>query len=125
MHRRPTIALLALILLLTGCRHAAPAGTGIRGAVMLGPTCPVENAASPCPDRPFRGDVLATASDGSTTTVTTDPQGRFTMNLRAGTYVVVAVSPSGQGPPTPVPQTVQVRTGAYTPVTLEVDTGIR
>ncbi len=91
----------------------------------LGPTCPVENAASPCPDRPFQGDVVATASDGSTTTVSTDAQGRFTMNLRAGTYVAVAVSPSGSGPPTPVPQTVQVRTGSYAQVTLEVDTGIR
>lgn len=47
------------------------------------------------------------------------------MNLRAGTYVAIAVSPSGSGPPTPVPQTVQVRTGSYTQVTLEVDTGIR
>jgi hypothetical protein len=91
---------------------------------MLGPTCPVENAASPCPDRPFQGDVVATASNGSTTTVSTDAQGRFTMDLRAGTYVVVAVSPS-DGPPTPVPRTVLVRTGSYTSVTLEVDSGIR
>lgn len=124
MHRRPAIALLIAVLL-AGCRHAAPPGTGISGVVMLGPTCPVENVESPCPDRPFQGDVLATASDGSTTRISTDAQGRFTMNLRAGTYVVIAVSPSGGGPPTPVPQTVQVRTGSYTRVTLEVDTGIR
>jgi hypothetical protein len=126
MLRRPVLAIFAaFLLLLTGCRHVAPSGTGIRGVVMLGPTCPVENVASPCPDRPFQGDVLATASDGSTTTVSTDAQGRFTMDLRPGTYVVIAVSPSGSGPPTPVPQTVQVRTGSYTRVTLEVDTGIR
>ncbi len=91
----------------------------------LGPTCPVESVTSPCPDRPFQGDVRATASDGSTTMVSADAQGRFTMNLRAGTYAVVAVAPSGGGPPTPVPQTVQVETGSYTRVTLEVDTGIR
>lgn len=91
----------------------------------LGPTCPVETLASPCPDRPFQGEVRATALDGSTTTVSTDAQGRFTMNLRAGMYVALAVSPSGSGPPTPVQQTVQVRTGSYTRVTLEVDTGIR
>ena len=42
-----------------------------------------------------------------------------------GTYVVVAVTPNGSGPPTPVPQTVQVDAGAYTRITLEVDTGIR
>jgi hypothetical protein len=69
--------------------------------------------------------VQATASDGSTTTVSTDAEGRFTMNLRSGTYVVVAVTPNGSGPPTPVPQSVQVRNGSYTRVTLEVDTGIR
>lgn len=126
MLRRPVIVIFAaVVFLLTGCRHDAPAGTGIRGVVMLGPTCPVENVASPCPDRPFQGDVQATASDGSTTTASTDAQGRFTMNLRAGTYVAVAVPASGGGPPTPIPQTVQVRTGSYTAVTLEVDTGIR
>jgi hypothetical protein len=92
---------------------------------MLGPTCPVESITSPCPDRPFRGDVRATASDGSTSTVTTDADGRFTLNLRAGTYAVVAISSNGSGPPTPVPRTVQVRTGSYTEVTLAVDTGIR
>jgi hypothetical protein len=85
----------------------------------------VETATSPCPDTPFRGDVTATASDGATTTVTTDAQGRFTMDLREGTYVVVAVTPNGSGPPTAVPQTVQVDAGAYTRITLEVDTGIR
>lgn len=126
MLRRPVVSLAALLLLtLTGCHRPAPSGTGIRGVVKLGPTCPVESLTSPCPDRPFQGDVRATASDGSTTTVSTDAQGRFTMNLRAGTYVAIAVSPSGSGPPTPVPQTVQVRTGSYTQVTLEVDTGIR
>lgn len=67
----------------------------------------------------------ATASDGSTTTVSTDVQGRFTMNLRSGTYVVVAVTASGSGSPRPVPQSVQVEDGSYVQVTLEVDTGIR
>jgi hypothetical protein len=125
MLRRPAFALFVVFLVLTGCQRQAPPGTGIRGVVKLGPTCPVESLTSPCPDRPFQGDVRATAMDGSTTTVSTDAQGGFTMNLRAGTYVVVAVSPSGSGPPTPVPLTVQVRTGSYTRVTLEVDTGIR
>jgi hypothetical protein len=123
--RRPAISLLAAFLLFTGCHRSVPPGTGIRGVVKLGPTCPVESLTSPCPDQPFQGEVRATASDGSTTTVSTDAQGGFTMNLRAGTYVVVAVPPSGSGPPTPVSQTAQVRTGSYTRITLQVDTGIR
>jgi hypothetical protein len=125
MLRRQAIAFLVAFLLLTGCHRPAPPGTGVRGVVRLGPTCPVESITSPCPDRPFQGDVRATAPDGSTTTVSTDAQGAFTMNLVAGTYTVVAVPPGGGGPPSPVPQTVQVRTGSYTQVTLEVDTGIR
>ena len=68
---------------------------------------------------------MATASDGTTTTVTTDAQGRFAMDLREGTYVVTAIAPNGSGPPTPIPQTVRVDAGAYTQVTLEVDSGIR
>ena len=47
------------------------------------------------------------------------------MDLREGTYVVVAVTPNGSGPPTPVPQTVQVDAGRTRGSMLEVDTGIR
>jgi hypothetical protein len=93
--------------------------------VKLGPSCPVETLTSPCPDLPFQGEVMATASDGATTTVTTDAQGQFEMSLGSGTYVVVAVAPSGGGVPTPIQKTVEVRIGSYTQVTLEVDTGIR
>jgi len=125
MTRRHFTLLLVPVLLLAGCHHPAPPGTGIRGVVKLGPTCPVESLVSPCPDHPFQGDVQATSTDGATTRVSTDEQGRFSLDLLAGSYVVVAVSPSGSGPPTPVPQTVQVVTGAYTQVTLEVDSGIR
>jgi hypothetical protein len=122
---RSAIALFTASLLLSGCHHPVPPGTGIRGVVRLGPTCPVESLASPCPDDPFQGDVQVTASDGSTTTVSTDAQGRFTINLREGTYVAVAVSAGGSGPPTAIPLTVQVRDGSFTRVTLEVDSGIR
>jgi len=119
------LALLIAIASLVACGHgSAQPGTGIRGVVMLGPQCPVENVNSPCPDRPFQGQVAATASDGSTTTVATDADGRFTIDLTAGTYTVAAVT-SGGGPPTAVPRTVTVRDGAYAQVTLEVDTGIR
>jgi hypothetical protein len=125
MFRQPAIALVTAILILTGCHHQLPPGTGISGAVKLGPSCPVETVTSPCPDRPFQGEVTATASDGATTTVATDAQGRFEMNLRSGTYLVVAIAPTGGGVPTPIQQTVEVRSGSYTRVTLEVDTGIR
>ena len=91
----------------------------------VGPQCPVETPDSPCPDLPFVGDVQATASDGTVTTVTTDDQGRFTMDLVPGSYTLVAVTEGEGGPPTPIPQTVVVEQGSYTQVTLEVDSGIR
>jgi hypothetical protein len=118
-------ALLIAVASFAACGHqGAQPGTGIRGVVTLGPQCPVESESSPCPDRPFQGQVTATSGDGSTTTVATDAGGRFAMDLAPGTYTVVAVT-SGGGPPTAVPQTVTVRDGTYTQVTLEVDTGIR
>lgn len=116
---------LAIVLIACGNGGAAPSGAGIRGSVSIGPQCPVEQANSPCPDRPFQGDVRATASDGSATTVSTDERGRFSMNLRPGTYDVVAVTTDGGGPPTAIPQTVVVHEGAYTSITLELDSGIR
>ena len=117
--------LLAIVLVACGKGGAAQPGTGIRGSVSIGPQCPVEQANSPCPDRPFEGDVRATATDGSTTTASTDARGLFSMNLDPGTYEVVALTTNGGGPPTAIPQTVVVSDGAYTSIALELDSGIR
>ncbi len=118
--------LLTLAVILTCCGGGAGTGTGtgVRGVALMGPQCPVENAESPCPDAPFRGEVQATATDGSMRSTTTDDRGRFTLDLAPGTYDVVAVT-SSSGPPTAKPQTIDVHEGSYTRVTLEVDTGIR
>jgi hypothetical protein len=124
---RRSLLLLSLSLALMACGnggHARP-GTGIRGTVSIGPQCPVEQANSPCPDRPFQGQVQATAADGVTTTTTTDVDGRFTIDVPPGTYDVVALTTNGGGPPTAIPQTVVVREGAYTSIALELDSGIR
>jgi hypothetical protein len=117
--------LLVVSLVACGGSGGAQPGTGVRGIVRLGPTCPVENPASPCPDIPFSGEVQATAADGSTRSTTTDDRGRFTMDLVPGTYELIAVTTSSGGPPTAKPQTIEVHEGSYTAVTLEVDTGIR
>ena len=96
--------------------------SGIQGVVQAGPTCPVEIAGSPCPDRPFPGTVRATGG-GINAQVATDDQGRFRLPLRPGSYLVTVVLTNG--PATPVPQTVDVKPGTFSQVTLEVDTGIR
>ena len=115
----------ALLLAACGGGGGAEPGTGVEGIVSVGPQCPVETPDSPCPDLPFVGEVQATASDGNVTTVTTDAQGSFTMDLVPGSYTLVAVTAGDGGPPTPIPQTVMVAQGSYTQVTLEVDSGIR
>lgn len=123
--RSLTPLVFALLLVACGGGGGAEPGTGIEGIVSVGPQCPVETLDSPCPDLPFVGDVQATASDGSVTTVTTDAQGRFAMDLAPGSYTLVAVTAGDGGPPTPIPQTVVVEQGSYKQVTLEVDSGIR
>ena len=123
--RSLTPLVFALLLRACGGGGGAEPGTGVEGIVSVGPQCPVETPDSPCPDLPFVGDVQATASDGTVTTVTTDAQGRFTMDLVPGSYTLVAVTGGGGGPPTPIPQTVVVEQGSYAQITLEVDTGVR
>jgi Carboxypeptidase regulatory-like domain len=127
MARRRLAALAALALMLASCSGSGGAepGTGVKGIVLLGPSCPVENPASPCPDTPFLGDVQATATDGTIRSTTTDDRGRFTLDLAPGTYRLVALTASGGGPPTAEPETVEVLAGSFTEVTLQVDTGIR
>ena len=90
---------------------------------MAGPTCPVEQAGSPCPPQPWTGTVRATAADGHEYETTTTNEGSFSMELPPGAYTVVAVT--GAGLPQGVPQTVTVNTGTVRTITLQVDTGIR
>jgi hypothetical protein len=69
--------------------------------------------------------VQVTAADGAVKTTTTDVDGRFTIDVAPGTYVVVALTTNGGGPPSAIPQTVVVHEGTYTAVALQLDSGIR
>jgi hypothetical protein len=116
--------LVALALAARGGEGEGDGTSGIRGRALAGPQCPVEIQGSPCPDRPFRGTVIATeTATGDASTVETDAEGRFELALAPGIYEVSIVSESQ--PPFAKPQTVEVRPGAYTTITVSVDTGIR
>jgi hypothetical protein len=128
--RSVAIALFAsLVLVLAACGEQAdpadsPAG-GVRGVVTSGPQCPVVVAGSPCPDRPWQGTVRISASQGDVVReVETDERGRFEVALGAGSYIVVAVT-DPEPMATGSPRTVTVADGAWTEVSLLVDTGIR
>ena len=103
---------------------AAGAESGIRGRVLIGPQCPVEQEGSPCPDKPFEGTVqVSTESGRPVDSVKSDRNGSFEIELEPGTYVLTVAGL--EGPTFAKPITVTVRTGQMTAVTVLVDTGIR
>lgn len=127
MRRSALVALLLLSGSFVACgdRDGAGAGSGVVGVVLLGPMCPVESTASPCPDRPMAGqEVRVTRGGVEAGTTRTDDRGRFRIALAPGEYVVGAVL-EGAGPPTAAPVPVTVRQGSFTRVTVPVDSGIR
>ncbi len=105
--------------------EAAAAGdSGIEGQALAGPVCPVERSDRPCPDRPYQAQVTVLDSQGSEVTrFQTDAEGRFRVPLSPGTYRLRPESPGIR--PRAGEQTVTVRTGQFTAVTIHYDTGIR
>ncbi len=101
--------------------------SGIDGLVVEGPTCPVERAGSPCPDRPLAAPIRITPIDGGAgITVESDDQGRFHVAEPPGQYDVQPLPVDGSYWPAPgLPQRVTVAAGQFEQVTLTYDTGIR
>jgi hypothetical protein len=126
---RRTAALSVLFLFLVACAGRASSSSGdsgVRGTVLLGPTCPVETMESPCPDRPL-ADVQIQVLQGSDVmaTVRSDGDGRFTVALEPGDYVLQAVVEQGGPGMSAKPVDVTVTSGAFVEVNVPVDSGIR
>jgi hypothetical protein len=121
------LALAVVIPSLASCGEnisGAPTETGVRGIVLAGPQCPVEQEGSPCPDEPMPGvQVQATAGGSVAGTTRTDADGRFELRLPPGDYLLEAVLPPG--PPSAKPTSVTVPPRGFAQVTVLVDTGIR
>jgi hypothetical protein len=118
------VGVVSLVAVACAGETAARTGTGIRGKILIGPQCPVEQQGSPCPDKPFEGTVqVSTESGRPVDSVKSDRYGSFEIELEPGTYVLTV---SGlEGPTFAKPITVTVRSGQMTAVTVLVDTGIR
>lgn len=98
----------------------------VTGLALAGPTCPVETAGQPCPDRPVAGATIRVENlGGDEVTVTmTDSDGRYSFSLPPGSYRVVAQPHEGlMGAPEPVEITLGA--GQSLTVDLSYDTGIR
>lgn len=124
---RPLLAI-AMVLAIAACGSspAAAHGTGVRGIVEVGPTCPVERLNSPCASRPLAATVVFRDSAGrEVTRVQAGADGRFTVDLLPGTYSVIGVNPGSAIFPRPIPTSVTVVAGRYTPLIVQYDSGIR
>jgi hypothetical protein len=104
----------------SGAVGATPrTGTGIVGSVRRGPIRPVCVAELPC-DGPAAGVVVEVESGRATIAlVRTGADGNFVVHAPPGTYVVRAVGERAAS------AEARVRAGAFSSVSLSVDTGIR
>jgi hypothetical protein len=137
MMRRASVLAVVVLVALVGCakQSSGPGGgtgstggdSGISGLVTLGPLCPVERADSPCPDRPIAAQIqVKDASGDVVTTVSSGDDGRFTVALAPGRYVLQGLAPT-PGKPFPIAGSVSatVRPHQFTEVTVPFDSGIR
>jgi len=124
-------ALLSLIVCLGACASAdAGRPSGIDGKVVSGPTCPVERMPPDpgCTPRPLAATlrVHPAGKRAPVETVHSESNGRFSLRLAPGLYVVRPQSRRGSAFPRPAsPRRVRVRAGRFTYITITYDTGIR
>ena len=108
----------------------APMDSGIRGTVMIGPSCPtvqyppVDNS---CDDKPFSTSVSIYFESNPTSPILilkSDAQGKFSADVVPGDYIVRAKG-GGNAPPGCPEARVTVTGEQYTTVTINCDSGIR
>lgn len=122
--RRLPLTVAALLSLTVVLPAAAGQRQGIRGTVTIGPTCPVQREGESCV-RPF-ATVLFLRRVGSSAaprTLRSGTDGRFTVALAVGRYRLTPRN--GKPYPRAAAQTVSVRAGRYTRVSVDYDSGIR
>ncbi|CAN5742163.1 hypothetical protein BH23CHL7_BH23CHL7_03910 [soil metagenome] len=137
MSRASLVAVLLACLIATACDLGPPLDpgatpappSGIRGTVLLGPTCPISSEPDPLNPIPCLTPyvaqlVILDADNRPVQNVTSDTDGRFEVTLPPGEYVI---TPRAGDQPFPVaqPLSVTVVAGEYAEVEINYDTGIR
>lgn len=107
----------------TGSRSSHP-DSGIRGRVLLGPTCPVQRIGQTCV-RPYQATItIRNEAPGKLVArARSSTNGRFRLPLAPGTYLLVPQT--GRPYARSSPQTVAVHSHRYTSVVISYDSGIR
>jgi hypothetical protein len=118
---------LAAGVMLAGCRLAAPdTDSGVRGRVLVGPSCPVVQAGETCPDLPYPASLDVVNPVGKLVArLEADERGEFAISLPEGTYTLAASAADDTRLPWAEPLEIVVRSGAWTEVTVRMDSGIR
>jgi len=124
MNVKLLIGVMILVLATCSIYSPTPRGSGIEGQVLLGPMCPVVQQGQDCPDQPYQATLTVMNRDGvQVTQFQTDAQGRFSVPLVPGEYILHPESPNGI--PFAGDQTLMVETGRFTQITVHYDSGIR
>ena len=106
-----------------------PPTSGVRGRVLLGPTCPVERIPRDpgCAERPYATTiqviVVGSPQSAPYATVKSDADGRYSIVLPPGTYALQPMG--GQTLPRCETKEVTIVSGAILEEDLSCDTGIR
>ena len=105
-----------------------PRGT-LSGAVTIGPNCPVETTAGPCPPPPGAYSlrkVLVETADASKLlfTVDIDEHGFYRIDLVPGVYTI-DLKKNGADRSGDVPAKVTITQGVATTLNINIDTGLR
>jgi hypothetical protein len=104
---------------------AAAIDSGIRGIVLLSPTCAAQPVdASPCVTPYAAQLVIVDASGNRVAGVASGPDGRFEITLPPGDYVIQP-TPGPDGVPSGTPLSVTVVPDTWAEVEIDYDTGIR
>ena len=102
---------------------AATQVSGLRGLVLQGPTAPVCRSDDPC-EQPARGVILQFRRRGKVVAeVKTTRAGRYSVRLRAGSYVVTA--PRRRVGTGLTPRVARVPRGRIARLDFHLDTGIQ
>jgi hypothetical protein len=107
----------------TGSPASRP-DSGIRGRVLLAPTCPVQRVGQTC-SRPYLATItIRTEATGKLVArVRSSATGRFSIPLATGRYRLVPQT--GRPYPRSSPQAITVYSHRYTSVVISYDSGIR
>lgn len=104
-----------------------PYTSGVRGIVLLGPTCPVERIPPDpaCADKPYATTIVVHRAGSSAvfTTGKSDAAGAFAFALPPGSYTLIASG--GAMLPRCNETSISISPDAYATTTISCDTGIR